>query len=80
MNKKEQEKRDRQADREAAAELREELHEEEVGAVDAFYNFFDAAKAASAHTERNDLGRRGYVIDPGTGCPVRGDEVRCDDH
>jgi hypothetical protein len=76
MTNKEQEKKDRQTSREAAQELRAELHEEEIGATEAFYNFFDAAAAASAHTEKNDLGRRGYVIDPSTGCPVRGDEFR----
>lgn len=78
MNKKEQEKKAKADARGAAQELREELHEEEIGAVDAFFNFFDAAKSAAAHTEKNDLGRRGLVIDPSTGCPIRGDEARAD--
>ena len=76
MTKREQEKRDRQDGCDAAKELREELREEEIGGVVAFWNFYDSAAAASAHTEKNDLGRRGYVIDPSTGCPIRGDEFR----
>ena len=78
MTKKDQEKKDRQTSRDMAQELHAEF-EEEIGATEAFYNFFDAAAAASAHTEKNDLGRRGYVIDPTTGCPVRGDAFRHED-